>query len=97
MIKKNKRWSEMTTPELALATKAFDDPDYQPPALKPSRKELAQLRRLQAKAAKDRFRVAIALDEDLIAQADQFAITHGMTFADLVSGALRQRMGIKSA
>jgi len=97
MTKKNKRWSELTTTELAAATKALDDPNYQPPALKPSAKELAQLRRVQAKAAKDRFRVAIALDEDLIAQADQYALAHGITFADLVSGALRQRMGTKSA
>ena len=97
MTRKPKRWSEMTTAELAAATRIFDDPDYQPPTLKPSKKELAQLRRVQAKAAKDRFRVAVALEEDLIQQADQYAASHGITFSELVSGALRQRMGKKSA
>jgi hypothetical protein len=97
MTKKRKRWSHMTTAELATATKVFDDPDYRPPVVKPSKKELAQLHRLQAKAAKDRFRVAVALEEDLIQQADQYAASHGMTFSELVSGALRQRMGKKSA
>jgi len=41
---------------LAAATKIFDDPNCQPPPVKPSGKKLAQLRRVRAKAGKDRFR-----------------------------------------
>ena len=56
MSTKRKRWSEMTTMELAAATREFDDPSYQPPARKPTVKELAQLRRAQKKAATSRLR-----------------------------------------
>ena len=43
------------------------------------------------------FRVAIALDASLVAQADDYAVTHGMTFSELVSDALRRLMRKKSA
>jgi hypothetical protein len=36
MTTKRKRWSEMTTKELAAATKEFDNSDYNPPARKPT-------------------------------------------------------------
>ncbi len=62
MKTKRKRWSEMTTEELAVATKQFDDPSYDPPPRKPSKRQLAQPRRVQPKAAKNRFRVAIPLE-----------------------------------
>jgi len=97
MKTKRKRWSEMTTEELAAATKRFDDPGYDPPARKPSKRQLAQLRRVQQKAAKNRFRVAIALDGNLVEQADDYAANHGITFSDLVSDALRKLMRKKSA
>jgi predicted DNA binding CopG/RHH family protein len=97
MSTKQKRWSELNVDELAAATKQFDDPNYNPPALKPTKEQLAQLRRVQRKAAKDRYRVAIALDEDLIEQADQYAAARGITFSDVVSNALRQLMRKKSA
>ena len=97
MTTKRKRWSEMTTEELAAATREFDDPDYDPPAQKPTPRQLAQLRRAQSKAAKDRFRVAVALEGDLIQQADDYAANHGMTFSDLVAEALRRLMRRKSA
>src|SRR5258706_13993797 len=65
MTTKRKRWSEMTTEELAAATKQFDDPGYDPPARKPSKRQLAQLTRAQQKPAKNRFPVAIALAGNL--------------------------------
>ncbi|HEY2587945.1 MAG TPA: hypothetical protein VGI81_19535 [Tepidisphaeraceae bacterium] len=94
---KQKRWSELSTEELAAATREFDDPAYNPPARKPSARELAELRRVQRKAAKDRFRVAIALDGDLIEQADDYAASHGLTFSDVVADALRRLIKRKSA
>jgi len=97
MTTKRKRWSEMTTAELAAATREFDDPDYDPPALKPTPRQLALLRRAQRKAAKDRFRVAVALEGELIQQADEYAAKHGITFSDLVEDALRRRIRRKSA
>jgi len=97
MTKKRKRWSRMTTEQLAAATKEFDDPDFNPPPQRPTPAELAQLRRVQRKEANDRFRVAIALEHDLIEQADHYAASHGITFSQLVSNALRQLMRKKSA
>ncbi|HSZ59586.1 MAG TPA: hypothetical protein VK797_28340 [Tepidisphaeraceae bacterium] len=58
---------------------------------------MAELRRVQRKATKDRFRVAVALEEDLVEQADNYAVSHGITFSDLVADALRQLMRKKSA
>jgi hypothetical protein len=94
---KRKRWSEMTTDELAAATKQFDDPSFDPPARKPTTRQLAQLRRVQRKAANNRFRVAVALDGNLVEEADDYAASHGITFSDLVSDALRRLMRKKSA
>jgi hypothetical protein len=97
MKRKPKRWSDLTTDELALATRSFDDPVYQPPGLRPPQMDLAQLRRVRRRAAKDRFRVAVALDGDLIEEADQYALNHGISFSDLIASALRQLMKKKSA
>ena len=97
MTTKRKRWSEMTADELAAATSEFDDPEFNPPAQRPSRRQLVELRYVQRKAAKDRFRVAVALEEDLIEQADEYAVSHGITFSELVADALRRLMRKKSA
>ena len=97
MTRKSKRWSELTTDRLAAATRKFDDPNYNPPAQKPTKRDLAQLRRVQRKAAKSRLRVAVALDGNLLEQADGYAARRGITFSDLVSDALRQLMRKKSA
>jgi hypothetical protein len=87
----------MTTDELAAATKEFDDPNYNPPAQKATKRQLAQLRRVQRKTATQRFQIAIALDGKLVEQADNYAVSHGITFSDLVSDALRRLMRKKSA
>jgi len=63
MMKKPKRWSELTTAELAAATRAFDDPDFVPVPQRPSKRELAALHRTQRKAG-DRFRIALALKKN---------------------------------
>jgi len=97
MKTKQKRWSEMTTEELAAATREFDDPNYNPPAQKPTKQELSQLRRVQARAKMNRAQITLALEKDLIEKVDDYAITHGTTFSDLVSDALKKWMGRKSA
>ena len=97
MTTKPKRWSEMTTDELAAVTREFDDPNYNPPAQKPTKPQLAQLRRIQRKAAKNRFSIALALEANLVEQADEYAADHGITFSELVSDALRRMIGNKSA
>lgn len=65
------------------------------PARRPAR--FWPLLRASDLAAKDRFRVAIALDGDLIEQADQYAASHGLTFSDVVADALRRLIKRKSA
>jgi hypothetical protein len=97
MTTKRKRWSEMTTKELAAATRDFDDPNYNPPARKPTKLQLAQLRRVQRKAIKNRFSIALALEANLVERADKYAVDHGITFSELVSDALRRMIGKKSA
>jgi hypothetical protein len=97
MTTKRKRWSEMTTQELAAATREFDDPGYNPPARKPTKGKLQQLRQLQRKATKNRFSIALALEANLVEQADEYAADHGITFSELVSNALRRMIGKKSA
>lgn len=97
MKRKTRRWSEMNTAQLATATRQFDDPNYDPPAQKPTKRDAAQLRRVQRKAARSRLRVAVALEGSLVEQADDYAASRGMTFSDLVSDALRQLMRKKSA
>jgi hypothetical protein len=97
MTSKRKKWSQMTTNELAAATREFDDPNYHPAARKPTKRQLAQLRRVQRKASKDQFSIALALEAKLIEQADEYAADHGLTFSELVSDALRRMIGKKSA
>ena len=96
MTRKKKRWSELTTEELAAATKQFDDPNYDPPVQTPSRREMAALHRIEQKS-KTRFRVSLALEKKLVEQTDNYAASHGVAFSDVVANALRQLMRKKSA
>jgi hypothetical protein len=97
METKRKRWSELTTKELAAATKEFDDPNYNPPAVRPSAKQLAQLRRWKRKRAAEKSELTLMLEHGLIEKADEYAASRGMTFSDLVARGLRQVMKKKSA
>jgi len=94
---KQKPYWEMTTHELGEATKQFDDPRYDPPAVKATSKQLAQLRRWQTKRNVQRAKLTLSLEQELIDQADQYAADHGITFSQLVSNALRRVMRRKSA
>jgi hypothetical protein len=95
--KKQKPYWDMTTAELAEATKEFDDPNYDPPAVKPTKAQLSQLKRCQRKRDTRRATLSLSLDQELIEQADDYATSHGITFSDVVSDALRQLMRKKSA
>ena len=97
MTKKPKRWSEMTTAELAAATKEFDDPNYHPVARKPSKRALAQLRRVQRKDALSSFRIALVLDKQIVEQIDTYAASHGVTFSDVITTAVEKLLQKKTA
>jgi hypothetical protein len=97
MKTKTKRWSEMTTAELAEATKEFDDPSYHPPAIPPTARQRAQLSRVQRKVIGRRFHIALSLEKKLVEQADDYAANHGVTFSEVVADALRKLMRKKSA
>ena len=49
-MSKRKAYWDMTPEELAAATKEFDDPNYNPPVVKPSAAQKGQLRLWQRKA-----------------------------------------------
>ena len=96
-MKKRKPYWEMTTRELTEATKQFDDPNYDPPAVTPTAKQLAQLKRWKRKAVARRSNLILSLDQDLIRRADEYAASHGIPLSQLVSDALLRLMRKKSA
>jgi hypothetical protein len=96
-MKKSKPYWEMNTSELAAATREFDDPAFHPPAVKPTARQLAQQQRWRRKAAASRARLTLSLDPKLIAQIDDYAANHRMTFSDVVTSALQHLMRKKSA
>jgi hypothetical protein len=96
-MKKKKKYWEMTTAELAKATKQFDDPNYDPPAVKPSVKQLAQLHRWKRNRSAQLSKLTLSLDQKLVEWADDYAANRGMTFSELVSDALCRLMRKKSA
>jgi hypothetical protein len=95
-MSKRKAYWEMTAEELAAATKEFDDPNYNPTVVKPSSAQRAQLHRWQRKA-RQRTKLTLVLEKDLIARTDDYAAKHGVAFSDVVSDALRRLMRKKSA
>jgi hypothetical protein len=94
MMKKKPYW-EMTTDELAEATREFDDPNYNPPTVKPTKKQRDQLR-LWRRKARERSKLVLLLEQKLIEQTDEYAANHGVSFSEVVSNALRQLMRKKS-
>jgi len=97
MSKRKKRWTEMTTDDLAAATRSFDDVSFDPPARKPPPAEIRRLARAQAKAKNQRLRIAIALEGNLVEQTDNYAASRGISFFEVVSDALRSFIRKKSA
>ena len=89
-MKERKSYWKMNAEELAQATKEFDDPNYNPPAMKPTATQRKQLQKWQRKRAEARSRLTLSLDKTLIEQTDAYAANHGMTFADVVTDALQR-------
>jgi len=96
-MKKQKPFWEMNTKELAEATGEFDDPNYNPPAIKPTVAQRAQHLRWRRKRSAERSQLTLSLEKSLIKEADDYAVNHGVTFSDVVSDALRRLMRKKSA
>jgi hypothetical protein len=93
-MKKHKPYDQMTTAELANATKRYDKPFA---ALKESKPLTATMRRMHRIAAKrGRPRVGkgaaklyISMERGLLKQADHFARIHGMSRSQLISQGIR--------
>jgi hypothetical protein len=95
-----KPYTQMTTAELRVATKQFDDLSYHPPALKPGPKERRDQRlagRLgkAMKAGRPRIglgaeRVQIALERGLRCEVDLFAKQRKLSRSRIIADALRQ-------
>lgn len=96
-MSQRKAYWDMSAAELAAATREFDDPNYHPRALRPSGKEMAQVRRWRAKRRAARFHIALMLDSDLVEKTDNYAAKHGTTFSDVVADALRRHFRKKTA
>lgn len=101
-MKKTKPYWEMTTAELREATKAFDDPAYQPPAQRPSRDDLAQQRRAKRKGGRPRKglgakTISLTVERGLLARSDSYAKRLGISRAELVQRGLEAILTAKEA
>jgi hypothetical protein len=92
--KKQKPYWEMNAAELREATKEFDDPNYQPPALEWTEEDTALHERARRKPGRPRTglgakTVALSIERGLLDRADRLANKKGITRAELVAAALR--------
>ena len=83
----------MNTAELAEATKEFDDPNYQPPALPWTKKDKELLDRAMRKPGRPRkglgsLTIALSIERGLLSRADRLAKKRGISRAQLVAAAL---------
>jgi hypothetical protein len=93
-MKKAKPYWEMTTAELREATKQFDDPVYQPPALRPTAEDLAQQRRAKKKGGRPRKglgakTISLTVEKGLLARSDSHARKLGISRAELFQRGLQ--------
>ena len=97
---KKKPYTQMTTAELRVATKQFDDPNYHPPALpwgpneRRDQKAAARLAR-SMKGGRPRIglgaeRIQIAMERGLRMQVDAYARKHRISRSRLLADAIRQ-------
>jgi hypothetical protein len=94
MKKNQKPFWEMTPTELREATKAFDDPAYQPPAMQPTPADLAQQRRARRKGGRPRKglgakTISLTVEKGLLARSDAYAKRLGISRAELVQRGLQ--------
>ena len=93
-MKKHKPYDQMTTAELAEATREYDAPFV---ALRESKPLTPSMRRMHRRAAKrGRPRIGkgaaklyISMERGLLKQADNFAKAHGMTRSELIANGVR--------
>lgn len=91
--KTTKPYWEMNARELAEATKEFDDPNYDPPAVPVPAGELAKLKRAMRKLGRPRkglgsLTIALSIERGLLGRADRLAKKRGISRAQLVAAAL---------
>ena len=92
-MKATKPYWEMTTAELRKATRRFDDPSYQPPALPQTSEDAAQQRRARNKGGRPRKglgarTISLTVEKGLLARSDAYAKKLGISRADLVQRGL---------
>lgn len=90
MKKKQKPYWEMTTAELREATKEFDDPNYDPPAVPWTEKDTELHERARRKPGRPRNglgakTIALSVERGLLDRSDRLAKKHGLTRAQLVA------------
>jgi hypothetical protein len=93
-MKKAKPYWKMTTDALRKATRQFDDPTYQPPALQPPPEELAKHRRAQNKGGRPRKGlgakvISLTVERGLLARSDAYAKQIGISRAQLIERGLK--------
>ena len=93
MKKKAKPYWEMTTSELRKATRQFDDPSYQPPALPETVEDLAQQKRAKNKGGRPRKglgakTISLTVERSLLARSDDYAKRLGISRAELIQRGL---------
>ena len=87
-----KPYTKMTSQQLAEATREFDAPSPAArfrPMTDTERRAWSTARRGAAKKRQPLARVAIAIDRDLLVDADQYARVHGLSRAELFARGLR--------
>jgi hypothetical protein len=92
-MKQSKPYGEMTTAELRKATRKFDDPAYQPPALLQTAEDIAQQRRAKNKGGRPckglgAQTISLTVEKGLLARSDAYAKRLGISRAELVQRGL---------
>ncbi len=100
-MRKAKPYWEMTTAELRKATRQFDDPAYQPPALPKTAADIAQQRRAKNKGGRPRKglgarTISLTVERGLLARSDAYARRLGISRAELIQRGLNAIVPVSS-
>ena len=92
-MKRSKPYWDMTKSELRKATRQFDDPAFQPPALPRTDEDIAQQRRAKNKGGRPRKglgaqTISLTVEKALLARSDAYAKRLGISRAELVERGL---------
>jgi hypothetical protein len=91
---KTKPYWELTTAEMREATKEFDNPAYQPLALRPTTEDVAQHRRAKNKGGRPQMglgakTISLTVEKRLLARSGSYARRLGISRAELVQRGLQ--------